>query len=522
MMVFLKANVLTFAIFLPLVGALAVSAVPRGREAAARYVAIVSTLVTVVACLAVSMMVGGSGEFEIMSAVPWIPSLAVFYRIGVDGASSLLIVMTALLACISVLVSWNEIRHRQKFFFGLLLVAETGFVGAFAAVDMFLFCVFWHAAFVPLCFVIGIWGGKTRMRTALKFLIFSLVGSMAMLVAVMYAASEASSFSLLDWYAHDFAREAQVWLFAGLSLAFAIMTPLFGFHSWMSDAHAEAPTGGCILLSGTLFTLGGYGFFRIAIPLFPGAVAAFAPVMLLLAICTIIGGVLVAMAQEDIKRFLASLSLAQMGFVVLGFFSLERYAVTGAIIQLIGHGLMVAGLFVMSGLLFDRRGTHRISDFGGSARSLPVLAVLFILLLLSSAGLPGLIGFSGEFLVLLGSFQTKGAFAVAAVAGMVLIACTSIWFVRRIFFGDLAFEDERKMPDMQAREYLCILPLVVLIVVGGIWPSGMLTKVWKPADVFVSLAKRGQIVVPAANTGQGRSMNALKSGAFAEAVRGER
>lgn len=500
MMHWMANNMLNLAIFLPLSGALAVGIIPRGREASARYVAISSAIATMVACIAVYAKAGGSGEFEIMTAVPWIPSLAIFYRVGVDGASSLLIAMTALLACVAILASWNEIAHRQKLFYALFLFAQTGLIGAFAAVDMFLFYVFWDAALIPMCFIIGIWGGGDRMRTAVKFLIFTLAGSLIMLVAIIYTASEASSFSLLDWYAHDFAGKAQLWLFAGFALAFAIKTPFFGLHTWMPDAHADAPTAGSIMLAGAFLKLGGYGFFRMAIPLFPKAVAAFAPTMLALAVTGIVAGALIAMVQTDIRKLLAYTSLSLMGFVVLGLFSLERYAASGAIFQMFGHGVVMAGLFAMTGFLSDRKGARSIADFGGSAKSLPMLSVFFIFMVLAVIGMPGLVGFAGEFLILLGSFQTQTTAAAVAVLGVVLIGCSLIWFVQRVFFGPLVFDEERRMPDLCAREYLCAFPLALIIIVAGVWPGGILSRVWRPADAFVSLARRGQIVVPVEST----------------------
>ena len=499
MIPWIKQNLLTIVIFLPLAGTLAISLVPRSREAAAKYIAISLSLITLVGAMALFVLVRGSGEFEMQSVVAWIPSLGISYRVGIDGASALLIFISSLLVVVAILASWREIDRRPKLFYALILVIETSLIGLFSAVDMFLFYIFWDAALIPMCFVIGIWGSGDRIRAAVKFLIFTLLGSLVMLVAILYVAGKTGSFNLLDWYAYDFGPREQLWLFLGFALAFAIKAPLIGFHTWLPDAHAQAPTAGSIILAGVMLKLGAYGFFRLGIPLFPQAAGQLSPVILTLAVAGIIIGALLAMVQTEIKRLIAYSSISHMGLVILGLFALDRYAAVGSFFQMASHGLIVAGLFAMSGFLYERRGTRLISDYGGSARTLPMMAFMFILLILAALGLPGLSGFVGEFLILMGSFQTRTMYSAIAVAGVVLTACYLIWVVQRMFFGPVRCEDERKMPDMRAREYLCILPLVILIVICGIWPKDVLGRIWRSADTFVALAKRGEIIVPAKN-----------------------
>jgi NADH-quinone oxidoreductase subunit M len=496
MLVWIKQNLLSIVIFLPLAGVLAIALLPRAREAASKYIAISLSLVNLLVGVAVYIKAHGSGEFEMVHQIPWIPSLGVYYRVGVDGASALMVLLTTIIMVVALLASWREITKRLRLFYGLMLVISTGITGVFASIDMFLFFVFWDAALIPMCFVIGIWGSGDRIRVAMKFLIFTAAGSLAMLVAILYAAGAVGSFNLMDWYAHDFAISVQLWLFTGFALAFAIKVPLIGLHTWMPDAHTEAPTAGSIVLAGVMLKLGAYGFFRLAVPLFPAATSVASPVILTLAVAGVVLGALLAMVQEDLKRLIAYSSISHMGLVVLGIFSLERYAATGALFQMASHGLIVAGLFAMAGFFHERRGTRLIADYGGSSASLPMMTIVFITLVLGAIGLPGLSGFVGEFMILLGSFQTRTEFSAISVAGVVVTACYLIWIVQRIFFGKLEDEEERKIPDMRAREYLCVLPIIVIILVTGIWPKDILGRVYRSADAFVALARRGQMFVP--------------------------
>jgi len=497
MLPWVKQNLLSIVVFMPLLGVIAIAALPRAKEAASKYIAISFSLANLLVGIAVYMKAHGSGEFEMVRAIPWIPSLGIYYRVGADGASALMILMTTIIMVVALLASWSEITKRLRLFYGLMLLIGTGLTGVFASTDMFLFFVFWDAAIIPMCFVIGIWGSGDRIRVAMKFLIFTAAGSLAMLVAILYGAAAAGSFNLVDWYAHDFPVGAQLWLFTGFALAFAIKVPLIGFHTWLPDSHTEAPTAGSIVLAGVMLKLGAYGFFRLAVPLFPHAASVASPVILTLAVTGVVLGALLAMVQDDFKRLIAYSSISHMGLVVLGIFSLERYAATGALFQMASHGLIIAGLFATAGFLYERRGTRLIADYGGSASSLPMMSVVLATLVLGAIGLPGLSGFAGEFMILLGSFQTETWFAAAAVAGTVLIACYLVWVFQRICFGRLKDEEERKMPDMRAREYLCVLPIVIIIVVAGVWPKEILGRVYRSADAFVALAKRGQLVAPA-------------------------
>lgn len=496
---FINIHVLSLSIFLPLGGALAVIAMPSRWKTEIRLVSLATSLLTLALCALTFIRVKGTGEFEIKEQVQWVTSLGISYHIGIDGVSMLLMLLTAFLMPISILASWREIDKSVKAFHALMLLLETGLLGVFAALDVFLFYVFWEVVLIPMYFIVGIWGSSDRIRAAIKLVLFTMVGSVLMLVAILYAASSAGSFDLLTWYAHHFTAREQLWLFAAFALAFAIKVPVIGVHTWLPDAHTEAPTAGSVILAGVLLKMGAYGFFRFAMPLFPAAVAAFAPTFLVLAVVGIIVGALLAMVQPDLKRLIAYSSVSHMGFVVLGLFALDSRAVAGAVLQMINHGITTGGLFLMVGMIYFRKHTRKIADYGGSARSWPMITVFFIFMCLSSMGLPGLNNFAGEFLTLLGSFQTRTVYTAVALPGVVLVAVYLLWAVARVFFGPLKHEDERHMPDLKVREYVVLLPLVILIIMIGVWPELLLKKIWSSSDAFVKLSKRIEMIVPASN-----------------------
>lgn len=496
-MAFVNAHILSFIIFLPLAGAAAVLVLPARWTTVIRLTSLGFALAALALAAALFGRVVGTGEFEIVERAPWIPALNVQYHLGVDGVAAALMLMTALLVPVAILASWREIERSVKAFHLLILVLATGMLGVFAALDAFLFYVLWEVVLIPMVFLIGIWGSGDRIRAALKFVLFTMAGSVLMLVAFLYMANATGTFDLLAWYAHRFTIAEQLWLFAGLGIAFAIKVPLIGLHTWLPDAHTEAPTAGSVLLAGVLLKMGTYGFFRLAMPLFPAAVAASMEILLALAVVGIIAGALLAMVQPDLKRLIAYSSVSHMGFVILGLCALERQAVAGAILQMVNHGLTTGALFLIVGMLYGRKHTRMIADFGGTARALPRIAAVFLFMALSSIGLPGLNNFPGEFLILLGSFQTRTLWAAAAIAGVVLSAVSMLWATGRVFFGSLKHEEERRLPDLSLREGVVLLPIIALVILIGVWPQGLLAKVWKPADAFIALAKRVEMIVPA-------------------------
>ncbi|MBI2346546.1 MAG: NADH-quinone oxidoreductase subunit M [Deltaproteobacteria bacterium] len=494
-------NLLTAVIFAPLLGVAGLVLLPRRHEAASREIALVTSLVTLVLggwlAYRYEAMAPAAG-FAFAQAVPWIPDLSIYYRIGIDGVSLALILLTVLLTPICVLCSWREITHRRKEFMFLLLLVEVGLNGAFVALDLFLFYVFWEVMLIPMYFLVGIWGGQKRIMAAVKFLLYTMVGSVLMLVAILSLYfTGGKTFNLLALYDVVLAPAAQWWLFLAFALAFAIKVPLFPFHTWLPDAHTEAPTAGSVILAGVFLKVGTYGFYRFAMPLFPDAVLAVRPLILAMAVIGIVGGALVSMVQPDVKRLIAYSSVSHLGFVMLGLFALTPEGVQGAVLQMINHGISTGGLFLLFGMLYERTHTRMIADYGGIGRAIPLYTTCFILLALSSLGLPGLNNFVGEFLVLLGAFRVEPVHAVLSAVGVIIGAVYLLWLVERVFFGATRLRTETgsavKLADLNRREALLLLPLIGLVVWLGIYPRLVLDRTAPSVATFLHLVQRTQV-----------------------------
>lgn len=493
-------DLLTLTIFFPLVGVALLLWLPRRFDASAREVALVTSLATVIVSVVMVLDYVQSpdvGDFRLMVTLPWIADLGIYYRLGLDGTSLSLILLTTLLTPLCVLCSWHEIKSRRKEFMLLLLLVEVGLNGAFAALDLFLFYVFWEVMLIPMYFLVGVWGGPKRIMAAVKFLLFTMVGSLLMLVAILYLYfAGGKTFNLLQLYDTVLSPEIQIWLFAAFALAFAIKVPLFPFHTWLPDAHTEAPTAGSVMLAGVFLKVGTYGFFRFAMPLFPAAVAWAKPGILLLAVVGIVGGALVSMVQPDIKRLIAYSSVSHLGFVMLGLFALTPEAVQGAIIQMINHGISTGALFLLFGMLYERTHSRAIADYSGLAKQMPLFAALFVIVSLSSLGLPGLNNFVGEFLVLLGAFRTVPVHAVVSASGVIVAAVYLLWLVERVFFGPMREQVGAtgvmvaSLRDLRWREGVLMLPLLVLIVWLGVYPRVLLDHTTGSAGRFVELVLR--------------------------------
>jgi len=400
-----------------------------------------------------------------------------------------------------ILASWSiSARVKEYLFFMLLL--ETGMLGAFVALDLFLFYVFWEVMLVPMYFLIGVWGGPRRIYAALKFVLFTMAGSLLMLVAIIYLATRNSqvtqvlTFDLLKIYNLQLPYEEQIWLFLAFALSFAIKVPLFPFHTWLPDAHVEAPTAGSVILAGVLLKLGTYGFLRFAIPLFPEAALAAAPFIIALAVIGIVYGAMVAMMQADLKKLVAYSSVSHLGFVMLGLFAFNLQGIQGAIYQMLNHGLSTGALFLIVGMIYERRHTRMIDDFGGLWKPMPIFSAFFLVVTLSSIGLPGLNGFVGEFLILLGSFQASPFWTAGAASGVVLGAIYMLWMFRRVVFGPLSRPENQNLKDIGAREIAILIPILILIFFMGIYPRPFLARMQPAVERIIQRIESKKEAIP--------------------------
>jgi len=476
-------NLLTIITFLPLVGAALLFIIPRSKETALKYI----TLIVMTADFIVSLPLWWN--FELANAGPqfvekyeWIPGHGIEYYMAVDGISLLLVLLTTFLGPITVLCSWTAITKRVKEYMICLLLLQTGMIGVFVALNLFLFYIFWEAMLIPMYFIIGVWGGERRIYAAVKFFLYTLVGSLLMLVAILYlyfahrSQTGVYSFDLFALYNVVISPQAQDLLFLAFALAFAIKVPMFPFHTWLPDAHVEAPTAGSVVLAGVLLKMGSYGFLRFALPLFPLAFAKFLPLLAILAVIGVIYGALVSMVQPDLKKLVAFSSVSHLGLVMLGAFALNVQGLEGSILQMINHGLSTGALFLIVGVIYERRHTRLIADFGGLSRVMPVFAAVFMIVTLSSIGLPGLNGFVGELLIILGAFKAFKVFAILSATGMILGAVYMLWMFQRVMYGEVVKEENKNLKDMNAREILTFLPILALIVWIGVYPQPFLRK----------------------------------------------
>ncbi len=469
---------LSLVTFVPAVGAVVVMLLPRSREELAKGAALLASVVTFLVSLPLWFRFDPKvAEYQFVEQRPWMPSLGISYHLGIDGISVLLVLLTTFLVPLVLLSAWYSIESRVKEFAITMLLLETGMLGVFVALDLFLFYIFWEAMLIPMYLIIGIWGGPRRVYAAVKFVIYTLAGSLLMLVAILvlyfqYGATTGTyTFDLPTLVQFVLPPgPMQTWLFLAFALAFAIKVPMFPFHTWLPDAHTEAPTAGSVILAGVLLKMGTYGFLRFCLPLFPHASLALAPWIFALAIIGIIYGAWCATVQPDIKKLVAYSSVSHLGFVMLGMFTLTPEGLVGGIIQMINHGLSTSALFLVVGMIYERRHTRLITEFGGLWKIVPAMSVIFLIVCLSSLGLPGLNGFVGEFLILLGAFQVDKLLAVFATTGIIFAAFYLLWMYQRVIFGTVTVEANRRLTDLSPREWAVILPVVLFIIWIGVHP----------------------------------------------------
>lgn len=518
-MTFFSEHLVSFNVFAPLVFAAAVALLPSAEKAQIRAVALVGSLAS--AGLAVGLYLGldnAGPEFQFEEYAAWIPSVGIGYHVGVDGLAASLILLTGFLAPIVVLSTFKAVDDGVKGFAIALLVLQSAMVGTFAAIDLALFFVFWEAMLIPMVLLIGIWGSQNRVYAAIKFFLFTFAGSAFLFVAILYLWTLSGDLSGGE-RTFDFARiynglaarpidlEKQKLLFLAFAVAFAVKVPLFPLHTWLPDAHVEAPAAGSVILAGVLLKMGTFGFMRYAVPMFPDAAAHFRPLVASLAVVGIVYGALMCLAQRDMKRLVAYSSVSHLGFCMLGLFALSLEAVTGSVYQMLNHGVSTGALFVLVGILYERTHTRLIADYGGIARVTPAIAATFFVILLSSMGLPGTNGFIGEFLILTGTFngpreaaRAAGAvgrispalFATIAGTGVVLGAVYLLSLYQRVMLGPLRHPEHRGMPDLTPREWTTVLPLCLAVIAMGVVPQPLLERIRPAAERYVQRATAPQ------------------------------
>ena len=481
----MEHEILTLVTFFPLIGVILLLFVPKQQTDTIKSLSLIISFVTFLLSVWLYFMfdpIANGMQMEIN--IPWVTSLGIGYHLGIDGISLLLIMLTTVLTVLSILSSWKSITTGIKGYFISMLLLETGMIGVFCALDLFMFYVFWEVMLVPMYFLIGMWGGPRKIYAAIKFVLFTMFGSLLMLVGIIYILFQYQQFS--GEFSFDMIKiindlplgyQEQLWLFGAFALAFAIKVPLFPFHTWLPDAHVQAPTAGSVILAGVLLKMGTYGFIRICMPMFPEATLAYLPYIAVLSLIAIIYGALVAMVQKDVKSLVAFSSVSHMGFVMLGLFALNLQGIEGAVMQMINHGVSTGALFLLVGMIYDRRHTRLIEDFGGIAKVMPVYSVIFMIITLSSIGLPLTNGFVGEFLILLGAFKFNNVYGIIAASGVILSACYMLWMYQRVFYGKVENPENQKLKDLDWREKIILIPLIILVFWIGIYPKPFFERI---------------------------------------------
>jgi len=502
------ANILSILIFVPFILSLPLIFFRKENE---KLIKVYSFLVSLIP-LAISVYIfftfnPGTGDYQFVEKFKWIQIINTHYFLGIDGISMLLIVMSTFMFPLAILASWNSIKFNHKSFYFLLILLDVGLIGVFTSLDLILFYIFWEVILIPMYFIIGIWGSEDRIYATVKFFLYTMFGSLLMLIGIIWlgflslpftGGQFSTDLTQLTEIAYRIPLDKQIILFILFTLSFMIKVPLFPFHTWLPDAHVQAPTAGSVILAAVLLKMGTYGLIRFSMPLFPSAFVTLTPYISTLAVIGIVYGALLSIVQKDVKKLVAYSSVSHLGFIVLGTFALTDVALQGSVIQMINHGLSTGALFMIVGVLYERRHTKAIADFGGIMKVMPVFSVIFMIVVLSSIGLPGLNGFVGEFLILLGSFYSSNlgthAYAIVSTSAVILAAVYLLWMFQRVMLGPIENDKNKDLKDLSKMEIISFLPILVFIVWIGVHPNTFLSKseasVKKIIDNFHSNAKK--------------------------------
>lgn len=499
----LSFSILSWVTFTPVLGVLVLLFLPKDRRNLLRWVAVLTSMVAFgLSLVMLAQFDQTNASLQMVERLPWfqLAGMQIEYYLGVDGLSILLVLLTTFLTPISIISTWSAVEERVKEFLIFFLLLEVGMVGVFLSQDIFLFYIFWEFTLVPMYFLIGIWGGPRRVYAAIKFFLYTMAGSILMLLAILWLGIRFESFSVPDLIAQGgIPGGVQTWLFLAFAAAFAIKVPMWPLHSWLPDAHVEAPTAGSVILAGVLLKMGTYGFLRFNLPLFPEASIRFAPWMALLAVIGILYGAAVSYAQKDVKKLVAYSSVSHLGFVVLGLFALNPLGIQGGILQMINHGLSTGALFLIVGMIYERRHTREMDDFGGLWKVMPVYGALTLIVTLSSMGLPGLNGFVGEFSILLGAFGSEAIgsplYAGFATAGVIMAAIYMLYMFQKLFLGPLEKDENKAVKDINLREVLTLVPLVIFIFWIGLYPKPFFNLIGPSVDKLVALLQAASVAV---------------------------
>src|ERR1700726_4255694 len=496
-MLFSDSHILSTILFTPIVGGILMLFIPRERADLHRWMGNIFAFLGLAASLPLLWRFNwsqGAPQFQFVEDLDWIHSIGAHYTVGIDGLSFLMVMLTTILGAISILSSWSAIQKREKEYYILFLLLQTGMLGVFMSLDFVLFYVFWEVMLVPMYFLIGVWGSERRLYAAIKFFLYTLAGSVLMLLAILAIYYYRGTFDIREILIHPFTAQygwRQKWLFWGFFFAFAIKVPMFPFHTWLPDAHTEAPTAGSVILAGVLLKMGTYGFLRFSVPMFPDATLKSRWIIIVLSLIGIVYGALVCMMQKDMKKLIAYSSVSHMGFCTLGIFALTPHGLSGSIIQQINHGISTGALFLIVGVLYERRHTRLISEFGGLSTPMPNFAAIYMIATLSSLGLPLLNGFIGEFVILRGTYEVNPTYVAWAVIGIVLGAAYLLWLYQRVMFGPVTNPANEHMQDLNAREYATLLPLIVLCFWIGIYPKPLFRVLERPVQQIVEQVNPG-------------------------------